>query len=261
MAGEKSRFTSDRRGPRNASWASEADWVAGVAENVDIYDDSLAPQPQSVTTGETLDGLVFDFEEGTTENWSYSTTSASASDWGLKTVVAPDGGEYAIFLSQNSGGGNNAEIYSGPVAYNWAQSYEFEFLVKSDNFDPSDAWLGTSVGWRGRRNSQHSIGLSLHNTDPKGNLNPFTFRGGGVSNSTVYSVDWKPNTWYWVRGACNEADGMAQAKIWADGSGEPSSYQIQAAITTGISDGDVHVRVNGDDSTNLDSTFSHLKFG
>lgn len=261
MTQEKSRFTSDRRIPREASWVEESDWSVGTGENVAVDGGDLSPSLPQTTSDKELNGLVYDFEAGTVENWSYTTTHHGSSNWGVSSVAAPDGGEHAIFVSQNSGGGNSAEIYSGPVSYNWAQPYEFEFLVKSDGFKPTAGWLGCSVGWRGRRHGADTIGLSLHNTDSRGNLNPFSFTGNGASNSSVHWVDWKPDLWYWVRGICDEADGTARAKVWADGSAEPSSYQIQADITTGVSDGDVHVRVNGVDSVNLDSTFCHLRFG
>lgn len=257
---EESRFTSDRRVPSDSSWAGESDWIAGTSENVEVVDGGLVGRASKYDR-ELLNGLVYDFENNSTEDWAYATTDSSSSSWGVKTVAAPDGGGYGIYVTQNSGGGNSARIYSGPVGYDWAQSYDFEFLVKSDNFDPSDAWLGSSMGWRGKPKESDAIGLSLHNTDPNGNLNPFTFRGDGVSNSTSHDVDWKPDTWYWVKGYCDEKNGTAQAKIWADGSGEPSSYQVSADITTGVSNGDVHVRVNGDNSTKLDCVVCHVRFG
>ena len=43
MTSERSRFTSDRREPEGASWASERDWSMGTAEDVDIVNDDLVP--------------------------------------------------------------------------------------------------------------------------------------------------------------------------------------------------------------------------
>lgn len=41
MTGDSSRFTSDRRGRQSASWNTDEDWKAGVAENVEIVDGGL----------------------------------------------------------------------------------------------------------------------------------------------------------------------------------------------------------------------------
>ena len=155
MTQEKSRFTSDRRTPREASWVGESDWSVGTGENVAVDGGDLSPSLPQTTSGKALNGLVYDFEAGTVENWSYTTTHHGSSNWGVSSVAAPDGGEHAIFVSQNSGGGNSAEIYSGPVSYNWAQPYEFEFLVKSDGFKPTAGWLG--VLWGGEVDAMRLI--------------------------------------------------------------------------------------------------------
>lgn len=54
MADGSSRFTSDRRGRQSASWKTNEDWVAGVAENVEIVGSELVsrnPQQEETSVG------------------------------------------------------------------------------------------------------------------------------------------------------------------------------------------------------------------
>lgn len=199
--------------------------------------------------------VLYNFEDGTKQNWNYNTTFSSSSSWGLKSVSAPDGGSNSIYCTQSSGGGNDAEIYSQPVDYDWAQSYNFEFLFKSDSFNDTGSYLSASLGWRGLFAGNDAISMGIFNDD---DTNSFVFQSGGQSNSTSHTVDWKENTWYWIRGEADEQNGTVKAKIWEDANSEPSSYQISADITTGVSNGEVHLRVNG--YSKLDITLCHAKF-
>lgn len=81
MRDSTSRFTSDRRGPRNATWASEGDWDAGVGEGVSISGGSLVGQG---STGGGLDVVV-------DENF----TTFDSSIWSLYgSATHSSGGEY-----------------------------------------------------------------------------------------------------------------------------------------------------------------------
>ena len=59
MAGDPSRFISDRRSREDASWVGSTDWDQGTPENVGIVDGGLVPQPQSSAP----EGMVEDFED------------------------------------------------------------------------------------------------------------------------------------------------------------------------------------------------------
>lgn len=100
MAGEKSRFTSDRRVPSESSWAGESDWAVGVAEDVDAVGGRLvgrSPKQHS----ESLDSTIYDFEDG---EWSgdWTDESQSASSIKVSDSRAYDGA-YSLVVSSNPG--------------------------------------------------------------------------------------------------------------------------------------------------------------
>lgn len=94
MTGGESRFTSDRRSRRDASWANESDWEAGFAEDVGIVDGSLMPQGTVQSTDELDSVVIDDFEDGDLEEWhgegksvfSVTSTRAYAGSYALEYV-------------------------------------------------------------------------------------------------------------------------------------------------------------------------------
>ncbi|CDK38126.1 hypothetical protein BN903_326 [Halorubrum sp. AJ67] len=61
MVDESSRFTSDRRGRGEASWADEEDWNAGVSENVVVAGGGLSPH---FAEGDAQYTVFDDFDDG-----------------------------------------------------------------------------------------------------------------------------------------------------------------------------------------------------
>jgi hypothetical protein len=91
MTDGSGRFTSDRRAREGASWVSESDWAAGVAENVDVVDGGLVARGPLVESGELLSNVVDDFESGSLSEYGYvdsplEVTQARAFDgsWSLR---------------------------------------------------------------------------------------------------------------------------------------------------------------------------------
>lgn len=84
MSGEQSRFTSDRRTPETALWATNADWQDGTTENVDAVEDNLVGRGQmegeipssgpTQSQWETEGQLVQDWWN---DYWSYGSTDTS----------------------------------------------------------------------------------------------------------------------------------------------------------------------------------------
>jgi hypothetical protein len=71
MVDEPNRFTSDRRVPEDSSWVSEADWNAGVRENVIVDTEGLSPHFESLSTQEQH--IVFDdFDDGVFDSSKWS---------------------------------------------------------------------------------------------------------------------------------------------------------------------------------------------
>lgn len=66
MSEEQPRFTSDRRGPSGSSWKGDADWAAGVAENVSVVDGVLVGQAPAQTR--QISGDVELYNEGVNED-------------------------------------------------------------------------------------------------------------------------------------------------------------------------------------------------
>lgn len=94
MSEKTSRFTSDRRTRREASWRSEGDWVAGVTENVNISDEGLVPisQPQ----GEIL---TDSFEDGNLSEYAVDSTWGDGSASVIQSVETLDGSNLARVVS------------------------------------------------------------------------------------------------------------------------------------------------------------------
>ena len=111
MSDEKSRFTSDRRGPGESSWSGEADWAAGTAENAEVVGGELVGRPPSqaavseivrsnIFVGGSDDNLhLVDTATGMGE-WSYPTGSPANSSPavvdGVAYVGSYDGNLHAI---------------------------------------------------------------------------------------------------------------------------------------------------------------------
>ncbi|MFD1570380.1 hypothetical protein [Halorubrum laminariae] len=70
MSEKTSRFTSDRRTRRGASWADPEDWGAGVAENVDVVDRGLVPRRSTSSSDGEPSNVVENFEDGSLGAWS-----------------------------------------------------------------------------------------------------------------------------------------------------------------------------------------------
>lgn len=198
------------------------------------------------------------FEDNDLSEWSFYDTGGAGSS-GTHSSSAPDGGNYHGWVAQNDGSGNWAEIYTDNT-FNWDQNYQFEFLVKSDNYDGTD-FLQPTTGWRARKGNTDEIQIRYISTDNNGNDVGLKFQGDGVSNTTTHSMNWSSSTWYWIRGEVDESNATAKAKIWQHGDTEPSSYQISCDITTGTGSGPVNMHSNGKSSLNMDNDAAHLKWG
>lgn len=91
MTDQLSRFTSDRRGPDTASWRTDADWAAGVGENVEIADRGLVGQAPPTADVPPDSGV-----------YHYSFTGGSlVDDWGNGPELENNG---ATLVSNGTGG-------------------------------------------------------------------------------------------------------------------------------------------------------------
>lgn len=131
--------------------------------------------------------INYNFENQDLSNWS---DYGSAGSSNIVPVNSPVGENYAIRVRQNRGSGtswttttNNSYDFYSP------EEYYMLWLFKSTNFDGS-SFLGTSLTWNGNRNGDNRIGLAVLDTDSNGNLRPFRFVGGGVSNYSTESINW-----------------------------------------------------------------------
>ena len=199
-----------------------------------------------------------EFEENNLNSWNLHSTGSTGNS-GTNSSSAPDGGSYHGYVSQKSGGGDWAEIYTSN-SYDWNNSYQFQFLVSSRTWDNGD-FNKSSIGWRGRRGGENVIGLQYLSTDGTSNEQPFRFLGSGTSNSTEYQMSWDKDIWYWIRGEVNASTKTAEAKIWKAGGTEPNNYQISCDITTGNFSGEVHIHSNGDSSYRHENDVAQIKFG
>lgn len=100
MTGEKSRFTSDRRVPKESSWAGEADWAAGVSEDVDAVGGRLVGRSPKQHTG-SHGSAFYGFEDG---EWSGDWTDESQSASGVEVSDSRFyDGAYSLVVSSNPG--------------------------------------------------------------------------------------------------------------------------------------------------------------
>lgn len=91
MSDGKSRFTSDRRSPDTASWEGDADWTAGIAENVEVVGRDLVGRVPSSVDVAPDSGL-----------YHYSFTGGSLADnWGNGPELENNG---ATLVSNGKGG-------------------------------------------------------------------------------------------------------------------------------------------------------------
>lgn len=84
MAGDKSRFTSDRRGPGGSSWADDADWAAGATEGVDVVDGGLVGRP-TARSGKIPDSVASYRHIGSDDNNVHAIDSNGSKGWTYKT--------------------------------------------------------------------------------------------------------------------------------------------------------------------------------
>jgi hypothetical protein len=102
MTGGESRFTSDRRTREAASWATDGDWEAGVAENVGVVGGSLVSRSQ-VQGQFPESGVLDDFEAGELSG-EYSGDTDGWSVVGSKAYA----GEHSGYYSAPTGGAESS---------------------------------------------------------------------------------------------------------------------------------------------------------
>jgi hypothetical protein len=102
MNGEQSLFTSDRRGPEEASWATEGDWGAGAAENVDVTRNGLVGK--TPTQGSVDSRVVDDFERdplgfysGDTGNFELQSDIVYTGDFALRCITSSTSGSDLLY--------------------------------------------------------------------------------------------------------------------------------------------------------------------
>lgn len=109
MAGEKSRFTSDRRVPSASSWAGDEDWKSGSPSNIGVVDGALVPQFIDENSVGNFSNEVDVFGDGDLSEYSYSGTRGSYS---VVSSGPSYGNENALRASISSGSGGNIQIQS-----------------------------------------------------------------------------------------------------------------------------------------------------
>lgn len=201
----------------------------------------------------------YDFENQDLSNW---TDSGSGGGSNITSTTSPISENYSIRVRQGRGGGTSWKTVSNDKYefYNQDQ-YHFLCLVKSNNYSRGSSFLGTGFIWNGSPSGSNTIGFTLFNNDSNGNTNPFKFVGQGVDNSTDTLIDWKSNTWYWLKSKVDNKNNKAYGKVWEENNSEPDTYQIDCDITTSTtSKQPMYFSVNGKDSVNLDIIVDHFKF-
>jgi hypothetical protein len=169
----------------------------------------------------------------------------------------PEGGSVSGVVQQSNGGGTDYTLRTNNT-FNWNKSYKFKFLVKSNKYS-GGAYLNTRIGWRG--GTDDNIAIRMFRNGPNANSENFDIIGDGVINTNVKTgyKDWESNTWYYIYGEVDESNGKVRAKIWKVQNSEPESYQVEADITTGITQGDVYFYSNG--YSTLDMRIAYAGFG
>lgn len=227
-------------------WMTEVDW-----DNLQSEDSVTHPSSKVIFRPMAYDG----FEDGEVDGYSFGGSSGS---FDVIQEESPEGGSWSGMIEQHAGSGTDYQAIS-ESDFDWTGNYEFQFLVKSEQYN-SNPYLSTSIGWRSGTQGSDTIMVRPFSTDSNGTEAPFEFLGGGVSNSTTVSVNWQQGEWLWIKGECDDSTSTAQAKMWWNGEEEPSSYQISADITTGISSGPYWFRANGSSNDSIDLRIDYLSW-
>ena len=176
MTEGSSRFTSDRRGREEASWADEEDWNAGVPENVDVLGGSLVPRG----LGSQVESEIYDFNSFSTDVWTlYGDATYSASGDYVQLhpnvydargcleyndgMVDPDH-RWAIDITFSQGNGNTDEIsvnwyaneptegdrtasegYALETDY-WRETIRLQYRTGVSTITLASAWIGHQTG-------------------------------------------------------------------------------------------------------------------
>ena len=195
MTGEKARFTSDRRVPSSSTWTSDSDWVAGVAEDVDVVDGRLVGRPPNQYS-ELPGGVASDIDDFEHEDMS------------IYTVENGDGS--GLNADQNSPvlvNGVSAKYRSGSeflIAYNtptdgdlpnYPSDGDTFGIYVNDGSTGNDVSVNPGLCWAINSNGGYFAGISPNN----GVIALYRYDGGGsASQLETSSVSQSIDTWYWL---------------------------------------------------------------
>lgn len=206
--------------------------------------------------------LADDFADGSLSDYRAVGRDYWGSNFGSVTLVkesTPDGSNAYVQVEDHEGSGSKYVMVTRDE-FEWTGDYEFEFLVKSD-FYPSgwERFMGTKIGWEGDSTED---ALEIRTISRHGGPRPLEFGGASVASSTTHHVEWKPGTWFWIRGEVRNSQNVARAKAWEYSSSEPAEYQIEAELVPDRRKvGEAFVLANGKGGNAMDLDVSVMRWG
>lgn len=211
-------------------------------------------------SGETI--LADDFADGSLSEYRAVGRNYWGSNFGSVKLVeepTPDGSDAYVQVEDHEDWGSSYVLLADEE-FDWTGDYEFEFLLKSDNYPSNwERFMGTRIGWEGDSTEDH---LTIQTIGRNGAPNALEFGGAHVESSTAHDVNWKPETWFWIRGEVRNSENVARAKAWEYGGSEPAEYQIEAQLDPGRSKvGEAFVLANGKGGDSMDIDVSVMRWG
>lgn len=216
----------DGTGSRTITWSGNVRWAGGSA-------------PTLTTTAGALDVLAFTSDGSQvygrtvvlncTTGYPFSGTTSGlptgwTQRWSTSNVTFSEGSGYLRFAKTTAGARNAASLDAiGSVA-----DVELLAKVRSDTKTDASTYPCLMVRGSGSAASENGYVCGIRR-DGSGQLAIIQYVAGtgtvpAVTGANSTRIDWSTNTWYWIR---FRAIGTSlKARYWADGSAEPSTWDI-----------------------------------
>lgn len=169
----------------------------------------------------------------------FGTASDGSNVWGSPTAGSTS-------ISSNEGIFSGSSFGDAQVACgSHSGTTDINFLVRCKSSDTSNLF---GILWRWSSGSSNGYRCGFYNGTT---FNVDKYSGGSRSNITSFSFSYSTGTSYWIR-MIHTSGGTLQIRVWADGSSEPGTWNVNQSETT-YSSGNFGFSIYGGNSGNNNS--------